>query len=391
MKNKKNILFINNGHGEDLITSYIIKSLSDKNNNLDISVLPLVGKGERFEKLSVEVLGPRETFPSGGVIRSSIKNLLKDIKAGLLSATLKHIKELRNKKGEVDLSIVVGDVYALLLTGLFVDGQIIFIPTAKSEYIDGHYKVEKYLMKKYADKVIPRDQKTADNLIDYSINAQFYGNLMMDCFEIQKNNFNLRSDSIKIGLLPGSRDEAYENLIDFIEVIKELEKLKKAQYDFLVPVVNDFSVEKLKNKLDKTNFICNNLEDKHIKLQIISPTGLNKIFIIYNAFGDVLDQAKLFLGMAGTANEQAVGMGKPVITFPSKGVQFSYEFATNQKRLLGEGIKFIKRDFKKAAYSLIELLEDEKEYNKRSESGKKRMGKRGAINKVTDEINDFLS
>ena len=391
MNNKKEILFISNGHGEDLITSYIIKSLVDKNDNFNISVLPIVGKGKRFEELSVEILGPRETFPSGGVIRGSLKNLWYDIKSGLLSSTYKHIKELRKMKGKADLSIVIGDVYALLLTGFFLGGQIIFIPTAKSEYIDGHYKFEKYLMKKYADKVIPRDQKTADDLINSGINAQFYGNLMMDCFEIQGIDFNFSHDSVKIGLLPGSRDEAYDNMLDFIEVINELEKLKRDHYDFLVPVVSDFTVEKLKQKLDKTkcNFI--NLKDEYIKLQIISPSGLSKISIIYNAFGDVLDQATLFIGMAGTANEQAVGMGKPVITFPSAGVQFSYEFATNQKRLLGEGVKFIKRDFKKAAYSLIELLEDEKEYNKRSESGKKRMGKRGAINKVTDEINDFLS
>ena len=393
MKDKNNLMIISNGHGEDLISSYLIKSLIDKKNDINISVLPIVGKGNRFEKLPVEILGPRKVFPSGGVIRGSFKNLFNDIKSGLLVSTYKQIKEIRNNRDKVQLTIVIGDVYALLLSGLFSNSDIIFIPTAKSEYIDGHYKVEKYLMKKYAELVLPRDLKTTNNLINYGVNANFNGNLMMDCFEIDNIDFDLHSESNIIGLLPGSREESYDNMLDFIKVIEELEKLKKEKNVFLTPVVNDFSLEKLKNKLKnyKWNIIEESSDNDNTIMKIISPSKLNTINIIKNGFGDVLNQAKIFIGMAGTANEQAVGMGKPVITFPSSGVQFSFEFASNQKRLLGEGIKLIERDFKKVAYALVELLEDEKEYNKRSLSGKKRMGDKGAINKISNLIFKHLS
>ena len=391
MDNKKNLMFISNGHGEDLMSSKLIKVLLEKSNkNLNISVLPIVGEGNRFETLSVEILGPRESLPSGGFARNSWQNLFKDIKSGLLVNTFKQIKELRKQKKKADLSIVIGDVYILLLTGLFLGGNIIFIPTAKSEYINGHYKIEKYLMKKYADLVLPRDQKTTDDLGKNGINVEFNGNLMMDCFEIKNIDFGLGPDSIKIGILPGSREEAYDNMLDFIKVIEELEKLKKGKYEFLVAVAGNFSIAALKSKLGKVDWNIKEVNDKYIKLHINSPRGLSKIHIIYNGFGDVLDQADLFLGMAGTANEQAAGLGKPVVTFPGTGAQFDYEFAADQKRLLGDGVKFVDRNFVNVAYSIIELLEDDTEYKKRSEVGQNRMGERGAVTKTVDRINDFL-
>ncbi|MFO7815440.1 MAG: lipid-A-disaccharide synthase-related protein [Halanaerobiales bacterium] len=391
MDNIKKVMFISNGHGEDLMTSKLIQALlAELNLDLNISVLPIVGKGNRFESLPVNILGPRKTLPSGGFARNSWQNLFKDIKSGLLVNTFKQIRELRKQKKKTDLSVVVGDVYILLLTGLFLGGDIIFIPTAKSEYIDGHYKIEKYLMKKYANLVLPRDQKTTDDLVSNGINAEFNGNLMMDCFEINDIDFDVDPESIKIGILPGSREEAYDNMLDFIKVIEELEKLKKGRYDFLVAVADNFSIDQLKNKVQKVNWKFKEKDGKNVKLQILSPSGMSKINIIYNGFGDVLKQAELFMGMAGTANEQAVGLGKPVVTFPGTGAQFDYEFAANQKRLLGDGVKFVDRNFVNIAYSIIELLEDKEEYKKRSEIGKKRMGERGAVIKTVDKINDLL-
>ena len=391
MDNIKNLMFISNGHGEDMMTSKLIEALLKETSlELDISVLPIVGTGDSFESLPVEILGPRKTLPSGGFARNSWQNLWEDIKAGLLVNTFRQIKELRKQKNNKELSVVVGDVYILLLTGLFLGGDILFIPTAKSEYINGHYKIEKYLMKKYANLVLPRDQKTKEDLVENGINAEFNGNLMMDCFEIKSIDFGLEPDSIKIGILPGSREEAYDNMLDFMKVIEELEKLKKENYEFLVAVAGNFSIAKLKNKLDKVNWHIKEKSGKNVKLQIFSPNELSKISIIYNGFGDVLDQAELFLGMAGTANEQAVGLGKPVVTFPGTGAQFDYEFAADQKRLLGDGVKFVDRNFVNVAYSIIELLEDDEEYKKRSEIGQQRMGERGAVTKTVDRIKDFL-
>jgi len=40
--------------------------------------------------------------------------------------------------------------------------------------------------------------------------------------------------------------------------------------------------------------------------------------------------------MAGTAAEQAIGLGKPVIPIEGKGPQFTKSFAEAQRRLLGK-------------------------------------------------------
>ena len=42
--------------------------------------------------------------------------------------------------------------------------------------------------------------------------------------------------------------------------------------------------------------------------------------------------------MAGTAAEQAVGLGKPVLQVAGQGPQFTASFAEAQRRLLGPGV-----------------------------------------------------
>src|SRR6056297_2339514 len=392
MENKKSILFVSNGNGEDIITAQIIQTIfkKTKKDDLNIDVLPIVGEGNRFKDLPVNILGPEVKLPSGGFARNSLTNLLKDLKAGLLSKTYKQVRDLIKSRKEDELSVVVGDIYILLLTGIFKGGKIIFFPTAKSEYIEGHYKIERYLMKKFANLVLPRDEKTKNDLKAHNINTEFYGNLMMDCFNINNIKFDIDYDKIKIGILPGSREEAYDNMLDFLNVIKNLEDLTTDQFEFLTAVANNFSLASLKEKLKNTSWDIIDKKDEYIKLQLKSPKGNSRISIIYNGFGDVLDQAKLFMGMAGTANEQAAGMGKPVIIFPGTGAQFTYEFAVDQKRLLGEGVKFVDRDFNKVAYAILELLEDEEEYKKRSNAGKNRMGDRGAADKTAKRVLDYL-
>jgi len=48
------LLFICNGHGEDVIASEIIKRLLKKIKNKNIEVLPLVGNGDVFNSIKSE-------------------------------------------------------------------------------------------------------------------------------------------------------------------------------------------------------------------------------------------------------------------------------------------------------------------------------------------------
>jgi len=58
----------------------------------------------------------------------------------------------------------------------------------------------------------------------------------------------------------------------------------------------------------------------------------------WGQFGEILASSQLVLCMAGTAAEQAVGLGKPVLQLVGQGPQFTAGFAEAQRRLLGPGV-----------------------------------------------------
>src|SRR3989338_10004289 len=101
----KKLLFITNGHGEDLVAVEIIKRL----NGVDIQVLPLVGEGTDFAALNVKVIGSRRKLPSGGFSLRNFGFLIKDLFAGLLGNTLGNLRLLHALKGEIDFTIAIGD------------------------------------------------------------------------------------------------------------------------------------------------------------------------------------------------------------------------------------------------------------------------------------------
>ena len=58
----------------------------------------------------------------------------------------------------------------------------------------------------------------------------------------------------------------------------------------------------------------------------------------WGQFAAILNRADLALASAGTASEQAVGLGKPVLQLCGRGPQFTLKFAEAQRRLLGPGV-----------------------------------------------------
>jgi len=51
---------------------------------------------------------------------------------------------------------------------------------------------------------------------------------------------------------------------------------------------------------------------------LVSSSGI-RIKIVQGKFGDVLSSSKVIIGLSGMGNEQAVGLGKPVVSFPTPG------------------------------------------------------------------------
>jgi uncharacterized protein (TIGR03492 family) len=66
--------------------------------------------------------------------------------------------------------------------------------------------------------------------------------------------------------------------------------------------------------------------------------GRLRVQLHWGRFAMVLKGSDLVLSMTGTAAEQAVGLGLPVLQLAGNGPQFTAGFAEAQRRLLGHGV-----------------------------------------------------
>jgi uncharacterized protein (TIGR03492 family) len=105
------------------------------------------------------------------------------------------------------------------------------------------------------------------------------------------------------------------------------------------------------------------------------------VFLTQHAYNDCLHLAEVAIAMAGTATEQFVGLGKPAITIPGKGPQFTYAFAEAQSRHLGASVILVEQPTQ-VADAVKSLLSDSDRLKVIAENGFRRMGKPGAARRI---------
>ncbi len=205
------LLVLSNGHGEDIIAVRILQELLQQSNPPDIFALPLVGEGRAYQQLDIPVIGSVRTMPSGGFIYMDGRQLVKDVRGGLLQLTLSQIKAVRRwvnnqkKLGNKRAILAVGDLVPLLFAN-FSGANYAFVGTAKSEYyvrdevgllprknkdakwenFSGsiYHPWERWLMsRRRCRAVFPRDSLTVEILKKFQVPAFDLGNPMMDGLE----------------------------------------------------------------------------------------------------------------------------------------------------------------------------------------------------------------
>ncbi|MCD6231596.1 lipid-A-disaccharide synthase-related protein [Candidatus Aerophobetes bacterium] len=397
MKSKK-ILFLSNGYGEDKIATAIIEKLLKDIPELTIKALPLVGEGNFYLEKGIEVILSSKMLPSGGfALRAGFFSFLKDIKAGWLRITKNQIKILKKEREEVDLVISVGDIWPVILSLLFIRKTLIFLPTAKSDYIQKHHFIERFLMKKFCKLVITRDSQTASSLRNSGIKAIYVGNIMLDSLEITGEDFGIEKDSYVIGILPGSKNEAYENLkiiLKAVSLIKERLTSQGIRVEFLLSFAPSLELKKLRNILNgEEDWIIERSSPGEKERGIIGHLTHRRTFIkiIQGKFGDILKCSRVIIGLSGTGNEQAVGMGKPVITFWGKGPQITRKFISTQQKILGEAISVVKNEEEEIARETISFLTNTQKLQRVREIGQQRMGKPGGVTKMVNLVKQILN
>ncbi len=399
MKEEKKILFISNGYGEDNIAANVASELRKQNPQCKIGGFPTVGHGKFYNELNIHLAGRGIELPSEGFVRS-IKDFVNDVRDGFFAKTLRMGLEIKKASKSYDFLIATGDPYLLLFSTFFTNFKRknkIFIGTLQSEWYDSkkpfklHYSfIERLWLRWYSSLIIVRDTKTSEYLQSRGLMyAKSYGNPMMDCFEIQDSNI-FPKDCTVIGILPGSKKEAYDNFGTIIETVKRLVKINDQSKNYLFPVafspnldidrlVERYGLSEVSKHHGKKYLGVYNIKNSEIELTIS-----NRIF------GNIISESKAVIGLSGTGNEQACGMGKPVFTFWGNGPQITKKFLLAQKRLLGESLFVLPPDPIKIAKKIHDVLKDDALLVEIEKNGEKRMGGRGSIKLIAEEIGRFI-
>ncbi len=403
------LLFISNGHGEDVIALEIIKRFLKKIKNKKIEVLPLVGNGDVFNSIkskNFRKIGNLQELPSGGFSNQSLRGFVLDLLAGFLIVNLRNFFIVKQKSKHKYKIIAVGDCLPLLYAWSS-ECEFSFIGTPKSDHTwssgpgwalsDFYHKLkgsewdpwEMFLMKSPRCKnLIMRDKITADNLTKKKINANYLGNPMMDFVDAKNEKVSNIIAFKRIIMLIGSRyPEALKNLDNFLDCLKDFNLEKDLV--ILLPLSNNTNVIKVQSYLKKYGF------QKQSKVQLFinedSVWNNNDQYIVIGKgkFKLWANMADVGLSNAGTATEQIAGLGIPSLSLPGPGPQFTKSFAKRQSRLLGGSVLVCKN--KKILLNRLSLLLKGKVNRlEQAKIGKKRMGESGASKKIVDAINLHL-
>jgi uncharacterized protein (TIGR03492 family) len=342
----KKVLFISNGHGEDLNASQILKALREQQPQLEIAAMPIVGYGNAYRNLDVEIIGPTEALPSGGFVYIDRLKLLADIRSGLFTLLWRQIQFIRNyTRGGAEI-LAVGDIVSLLGAYLTGNPYSVFTVSSSAHYED---RMKFPLMTDWLVKsdrcrrVFTRDKYTAEmlNRQGYS-KAIFAGYPVMDTLETTDRDLQLLPNVPLVAFLPGSRlPEAGTNLQLLLDLAIATMTLFPQGIQFRAAVTPNLRLPDRNGIVPLRQLAEQRGWEYHDTGNLTHPQYQIKLQCLDDAFGDILHQCDLVVGMAGTAIEQAVGLGKPVIQIPSAGPQFTYAFAEAQMRLLGLSVQTI--------------------------------------------------
>lgn len=425
------LLVLSNGHGEDIIAARILQELLQQSNSPDIFALPLVGEGRAYQKLNIPCIGSVRTMPSGGFIYMDGRQLMRDVRGGLLQLTFSQIQAIRRwvssqkKLGNKKAILAVGDIVPLLFA-TFSGANYAFVGTAKSEYyvrdevgilarkskaarwenFSGsiYHPWERWLMsRRRCRAVFPRDSLTTEILQQWPIPAFDLGNPMMDGLQptISPQQFysaDVRQQelarSLVVTLLPGSRaPEAYNNWKVIMLAVSAL-MASFQERDSIHTSGSLVFLGAIAPGLD-CNILSETVQSQGWRLHPESPISLPDanalifkqknayLLLTQQAYNECLHWGDAAIAMAGTATEQFVGLGKPAIAIPGNGPQYTFAFAEAQSRLLGSSLILVEQPTE-VANLMRSLLKDPDRLQIIAENGLRRMGKPGAARRIAE-------
>jgi uncharacterized protein (TIGR03492 family) len=393
----KKVLFISNGHGEDVNGSIVAQALRRQDPTVQIGAAPIVGAGNAYRKLDIPIIGPTKAdTPSGGFFYMNHWLLLNDIRDGLLMRLGQQITAVRRYCEDADLLFVVGDEVVLGMAR-FTKCPYISLLCSCSAHYEGRLRPtplrDSLIASSRCQQIFTRDLFTSQVFARRGYNkVSFVGNPFMDALVASGRDLQLDPKRPCVALLPGSRlPEAANNLKTLLRLAIELARMPDPP-QFWLALTPNFVVEEASPL--QTVAIAEGWECQTDRLYY--PQFDLQVRYATDSFADILEKSDLVCGMAGTAIEQAVGLGKPIIQLPGEGPQFTYRFAESQMRLLGDSIETIgtkpadAQSIKEAAIVITQTLADPVRLRYCSMHGQERVGGKGASARMAAAILQYL-
>ena len=337
-REQRPILLLSNGHGEDLSGALIGLALQER--GLRVEALPLVGHGQAYEQVGIQCRGRTREYSTGGLGYTSALGRLTEVVQGQVLYLLSRLLLLLRIAHRYQLILVVGDVIPVVAAWLSGRPSATYLVAYSSHY-EGRLRLPwpclPCLRQRRTQAIYSRDVLTAADLSrQLQRPVRFFGNPFFD--GALKPSEPLNGQPLqRLGLLPGSRlPEALHNLELMLRVLERLpEALRPAErlglHAALVGKLTPQEVAPLASRLGW-------------KLQLEGSDSCSlqrgplRLQLEWGRFAAVVQQCDLLLSMTGTAAEQCVGLGKPVLQLVGDGPQFTANFAEAQRRLLGPGV-----------------------------------------------------
>ena len=356
---EKSLLFISNGFAEDMVAAALVKELQKTNPPLKICALPIVGDGVPYQKLGVQLIGPHWELPSQGITYGKEFDVWKEIRGGAIHLYLGKMLALLLKRKKFDLVVGVGDFLSSVIAGVFVKKPLVYSWVTASHF-DG---MAKHFLKKYSVMIFSRWRKW-EHLPEF--NVEFVGNPNLDTFEISGDDFGIDKSVKTIGVFPGSRAPAYNNLPRLFKILELIQKKTRVNVVFGVSP-----------KLD--------LESMRARSKALGS------YVFTKKFGDALNVSDLVIALGGCVNEQAAGLGKPVVTFWGGGHTREEEWVKDHARHFLEGAALVlPPDADLIANNILSLLSDPAKMKKLGERGIELNGGRGGTQIMAQRIIEWL-
>lgn len=381
------VLFVTNGHGEASIAERLSLELRSLVADASIDHLALVGDATSD---TMHEVGPRHVMPSGGLIAmGNARNLARDLRAGLLALTWNQARFLRRACGSYDVSVAVGDVYALAMT-LLARTRTVFVGSAKSVAVAPYGAFEERMLAR-AESCFVRDQATAQALQRHGVRAEA-ANAIVDLFATSDD---CAVDPVVAGfvpmlaLFPGSRARAYEDAEFLLEVTRELAAQRPA-LGAVLSVARGLDAGRFAADAQRAGWQVGGTA--HERVPFVLRRDEREIVRGWRGpLGLVLARAALVLGQAGTANEAAAAASVPVVAFERDRDRKVRWYRERQRGLLGDALAVFPGSLTQAVAGVSSILDDSARRKRMGEIGRARMGEPGGARRIAERIASVLS